>query len=45
MMRNLGYSPAESGVDYLRPVEDSDIQEQIEERKTHGTIIKFGSWR
>ena len=45
MMRRLGYSPAESGVDYVRPVEDSDIQEKAEERKAHGTIIKFGNWR
>jgi hypothetical protein len=45
MMRRLGYSPAESGVDYLRPVEDADIQEKVDERKAHGTIIKFGNWR
>ena len=45
MMRRLGYSPAESGVDYLRPVEDSDIQVKVEERKSHGTLIKFGNWR
>jgi hypothetical protein len=45
MMRRLGYAPAESGVDYVRPVEDSDIQEKVEERKSHGTIIKFGNWR
>lgn len=45
MMRRLGYTPAESGVDYVRPVEDSDIQEKVEERKSHGTIIKFGNWR
>lgn len=45
MMRALGYTPAESGVDYVRPVEDADIQEKVEERKAHGTIIKFGNWR
>ena len=45
MLRRLGYAPAESGVDYVRPVEDADIQEQVEERKSHGTIIKFGKWR
>ena len=45
MMRRLGYTPAETGVDYVRPVEDSDIQEKAEERKAHGTIIKFGNWR
>jgi hypothetical protein len=45
MMRRLGYSPAESGVDYVRPVEDADIQVKVDERKSHGTIIKFGNWR
>lgn len=45
MMRSLGYSAAESGVDYTRPVEASDIQVQVEERQSHGTIIKFGNWR
>jgi hypothetical protein len=45
MLRRLGYTPAETGVDYVRPVEDSDIQEKVEERKSHGTIIKFGNWR
>lgn len=45
MLRGLGYSPAESGVDYVRPVEESDIQVKVEERKSHGTIIKFGNWR
>jgi hypothetical protein len=45
MLRGLGYNPGESGVDYIRPVEDSDIQEKVEERKSHGTIIKFGNWR
>jgi len=45
MMRRLGYDPAESGVDYVRPVEESGIQEKAEERKAKGTIIKFGNWR
>jgi hypothetical protein len=45
MLRRLGYTPGESGVDYVRPVEDSDIQVKVEERKAHGTIIKFGDWR
>jgi hypothetical protein len=45
MMRGLGYVPAESGVDYVRPIEDADIQVKVDERKAHGTIIKFGDWR
>jgi hypothetical protein len=45
MMRRLGYDAAESGVDYVRPVEETDIQEKADERKAKGTIIKFGNWR
>lgn len=44
-LRRMGYVPSESGVDYVRPVEDADIQAEVEERKSHGTIIKFGNWR
>jgi hypothetical protein len=45
LMRSLGYMPAESGVDYTRPVEAADIKQKVDERQSHGTIIKFGDWR
>ena len=45
LMRSLDFIPGETGVDYTRPVERAVIDQQIEERKQHGTLIKFGSWR
>jgi hypothetical protein len=45
LMRQLEFSPGETGVDYVRPVEESAVQRMIEERKSHGTMIKFGNWR
>ncbi len=45
LMRGLEFIPGESGVDYTRPVDRAEIERQIEERKQHGTLIKFGSWR
>jgi len=45
LMRSLEFTAGESGVDFTRPVEAAEVDQQIEERKQHGTIIKFGSWR
>jgi hypothetical protein len=44
-LRAIGFVPAETGVDYVRPVEDEDIRAKVEERQAHGTLIKFGDWR
>jgi hypothetical protein len=45
LMRSLDFVPGETGVDYTRPVDPADVEQRIEERKSHGTIIKFGDWR
>jgi hypothetical protein len=45
LMRSLDFSPGETGVDYTRPVDPEDVQREIEARKAHGTMIKFGDWR
>jgi hypothetical protein len=45
LLRSLGFAPAESGVDYERPVDRADIQAKVDERQAHGTLIKFGDWR
>jgi hypothetical protein len=45
LMRALEFSPGETGVDYVRPVEEADVRRIIEDRKSHGTMIKFGDWR
>ena len=46
LMRALDFIPGETGVDYIRPsVDAEDVQRQLDERKAHGSIIKFGGWR
>ena len=45
LMRSLDFTPGETGVDYTRPVEQTEVEQKIEERKSHGTMIKFGDWR
>jgi hypothetical protein len=44
LLRDKGFTPGETGVDYVRPVEAADVQKGIEERQAHGTLIKFGDW-
>ncbi len=44
LLRECGFSPAETGVDYTRPVDPADVQRNIEDRKS-GSMIKFGDWR
>ena len=45
LLRVAGFTPGETGLEYTRPVEQSEIQSKIDERKAHGTLIKFGDWR
>lgn len=46
LLRSLGFTPGETGLDYSRPTVDAvDVARQTEARKSHGTIIKFGDWR
>jgi hypothetical protein len=45
MLRDMGFAPGETGLDYTRPVETADVNAQIEARQAHGTMIKFGDWR
>ena len=44
LYRESGFSPAETGVDYTRPVDPADVERKVEDRKS-GTMIKFGDWR
>jgi len=44
-LREIGFMPGESGVDYVRPTSQEDIDVKVEERQAHGTLIKFGDWR
>jgi N-acetylglutamate synthase-like GNAT family acetyltransferase len=45
LLRQLGFTPGETGIDFTRPVEDSEVKARIDERQAHGTVIKFGWWR
>jgi hypothetical protein len=44
-LKELEFTPGETGLDYTRPVEAADVQAGIEARQAHGTMIKFGDWR
>jgi hypothetical protein len=45
-LRDLGFTPGETGLDYTRSsVDADDVRASIEERQSHGTMIKFGDWR
>lgn len=45
LLRELGFQPAETGIDYTRPVDRNEVKQKVEERQAHGTLIKFGDWR
>jgi hypothetical protein len=45
LMRNLGCSPGEAGIDYTRAVDPAEVKSKIEERQAHGTLIRYGDWR
>jgi hypothetical protein len=45
-LREMGFTPGETGLDYTRSsVDAGDVRASIEERQSHGTMIKFGDWR
>jgi len=45
-LKDLGFTPGETGLDYTRPsVDAAEVLAAIEERQSHGTMIKFGDWR
>jgi hypothetical protein len=45
LLRDAGFTPGETGLEYTRPVEQAEIQTKLDARKEHGTLIKFGDWR
>jgi len=45
LLRSLGFTPGETGIDYNRAVDPEEVKSKIEERQGHGTLIKFGDWR
>jgi hypothetical protein len=45
LLRDVGFLPGETGLDYTRAIDPGEVTAKITERKSHGTIIKFGDWR
>ena len=45
LLRELGFTAGETGVDYSRSVDETEVRSLINERRAHGTLIKFGDWR
>jgi hypothetical protein len=45
LLRGLGFTPGETGLDYTRAVDAGEVRSKLEERRAHGTLIKFGDWR
>ena len=45
LLREAGFTPGETGLEYTRAVDQVEIQSKLDARKEHGTLIKFGDWR
>jgi hypothetical protein len=45
LLREAGFTPGETGLDYTRTVDQTEIESRLDERKSHGTVVKFGWWR
>ena len=45
LLRRVGFTAGETGIDYTRPVDAADVQARVAARKGTGTMIKFGDWR
>jgi hypothetical protein len=45
LLRNTGFVPGETGLDYTRPVDAGEVAARIAERQAHGSVIKYGDWR
>jgi len=45
LLREAGFTPGESGLDYTRTVDVAEAKRKLAARQSHGTIIKFGDWR
>jgi hypothetical protein len=45
LLRDTGFVPGETGLEYYRPVDAAAFQAKIDERKSHGWYITLGDWR
>jgi hypothetical protein len=44
-LRDLGFAPGETGLDYYGSLDADERARKEEERRAHGSMIKFGNWR
>ncbi|MPZ49520.1 MAG: hypothetical protein GEU75_09525 [Dehalococcoidia bacterium] len=45
LLRDSGFVPGETGLEYNRPVDPAELKAILEERKSHGWFISVGDWR
>jgi hypothetical protein len=45
LLRERGFTAGETGIDFTRPIDPAELKAMLEERRAHGTVIKFGDWR
>jgi hypothetical protein len=45
LLREAGFTAGETGIDYTRTIDLEALKSMLDERKSHGTVVKFGWWR
>jgi hypothetical protein len=45
LLRDAGFTAGETGIDYTRTIDQTEVKSMLDERKSHGTVVKFGWWR
>ncbi len=45
VLKEAGFTPGEIGLYLTRSVDKAEVDAKLAERKSHGTLIKFGDWR
>jgi hypothetical protein len=45
LLRDLGFTPGETGLNYHRSSDANEVSSTVEGRKGTGTVIKMGDWR
>jgi hypothetical protein len=45
LLRSRGFTPGDTGINYLRPADAEEVRARMDERRAHGSLITFGDWR
>ena len=46
LLRAADFAPGETGLDFTRAVDPAELRAKLDERRSHGTVIRFGGfWR